>query len=47
MFRKPSEWAQTDTIKNTIKISFYNEDGSVNKNFVEEIKKISSKNPLL
>ncbi|ELF2319859.1 rhodanese-like domain-containing protein [Campylobacter lari] len=41
--RKPSEWAQTGTIKNAIKISFYNEDGSLNKNFVEEIKKISSK----
>ncbi|HEC1766429.1 rhodanese-like domain-containing protein [Campylobacter sp. IFREMER_LSEM_CL2256] len=44
--RKPSEWAQTGTIKNAIKISFYNEDGSVNKNFVEEIKKISSNKPI-
>ncbi|EDP6892994.1 rhodanese-like domain-containing protein [Campylobacter lari] len=44
--RKPSEWAQTGTIKNAIKISFYNEDGSVNENFVEEIKKISSNKPI-
>ncbi|EGK7484981.1 rhodanese-like domain-containing protein [Campylobacter lari] len=44
--RKPSEWAQTGTIKNAIKISFYNEDGSVNKNFIEEIKKISSSKPI-
>ncbi|EGG0461530.1 rhodanese-like domain-containing protein [Campylobacter lari] len=44
--RKPSEWAQTGTIKNAIKISFYNEDDSVNKNFVEEIKKISSNKPI-
>ncbi|EAK0956432.1 TPA: rhodanese-like domain-containing protein [Campylobacter lari] len=44
--RKPSEWAQTGTIKNAIKISFYNEDGSVNKNFIEEIKKISSNKPI-
>ncbi|MCV3473877.1 rhodanese-like domain-containing protein [Campylobacter sp. CNRCH_2014_2849] len=44
--RKPSEWVQTGTIKNAIKISFYNEDGSINKNFVEEIKKISSKKPI-
>ncbi|MBX1933874.1 MULTISPECIES: rhodanese-like domain-containing protein [Campylobacter] len=44
--RKPSEWAQTGTIKNAIKISFYNEDGSINKNFVEEIKKISSNKPI-
>ncbi|OCX42750.1 thiosulfate sulfurtransferase [Campylobacter ornithocola] len=44
--RKPSEWAQTGTIKNAIKISFYNEDGSLNENFVEEVKKISSKKPL-
>ncbi|EAL0060684.1 rhodanese-like domain-containing protein [Campylobacter lari] len=44
--RKPSEWAQTGTIKNAIKIRFYNEDGSVNKNFVEEIKKISSNKPI-
>lgn len=44
--RKPSEWAQIGTIKNAIKISFYNEDGSVNKNFIEEIKKISSNKPI-
>ncbi|MPB17070.1 rhodanese-like domain-containing protein [Campylobacter lari] len=44
--RKPSEWAQTGTIKNAIKISFYKEDGSVNKNFIEEIKKISSNKPI-
>ncbi|MCR8708217.1 rhodanese-like domain-containing protein [Campylobacter sp. RM5063] len=44
--RKPSEWAQTGTIKNAIKISFYNEDGGINKNFVEEIKKISSNKPI-
>ncbi|EGK7513615.1 rhodanese-like domain-containing protein [Campylobacter lari] len=44
--RKPSEWVQTGTIKNAIKISFYNEDGSVNENFVEEIKKISSNKPI-
>ncbi|WP_139453040.1 rhodanese-like domain-containing protein [Campylobacter armoricus] len=44
--RKPSEWSQTGTIKNTIKISFYNEDGSVNENFVEEVKKISSDKPI-
>ncbi|EAJ0348565.1 rhodanese-like domain-containing protein [Campylobacter lari] len=44
--RKPSEWVQTGTIKNAIKISFYNEDGSLNENFVEEIKKISSNKPI-
>ncbi|AJD01656.1 rhodanese domain protein [Campylobacter lari] len=44
--RKPSEWVQTGTIKNAIKISFYNEDGSVNENFVEEVKKISSDKPI-
>ncbi|WP_139451780.1 rhodanese-like domain-containing protein [Campylobacter armoricus] len=44
--RKPSEWSQTGTIKNAIKISFYNEDGSVNENFVEEVKKISSDKPI-
>lgn len=44
--RKPSEWVQTGTIKNAIKISFYNEDDSVNENFVEEVKKISSDKPI-
>ncbi|HEC1792425.1 TPA: rhodanese-like domain-containing protein [Campylobacter lari] len=44
--RKPSEWVQTGTIKSAIKISFYNEDGSLNENFVEEIKKISSNKPI-
>ncbi|EGK8010440.1 rhodanese-like domain-containing protein [Campylobacter lari] len=44
--RKPSEWVQTGTIKNAIKISFYNEDGGLNENFVEEIKKISSNKPI-
>ncbi|MBX1886625.1 rhodanese-like domain-containing protein [Campylobacter peloridis] len=44
--RKPSEWEQTGMIKEAIGISLYNENGSLNENFVEEVKKISSKKPI-
>ncbi|TXE81596.1 rhodanese-like domain-containing protein [Campylobacter peloridis] len=44
--RKPSEWEQTGMIKEAIGISLYNENGSLNENFVEEVKKISSEKPI-
>ncbi|AJC84594.1 rhodanese-like domain-containing protein [Campylobacter peloridis] len=44
--RKPSEWEQTGMIKEAIGISLYNENGSLNENFVEEVKKVSSEKPI-
>ncbi|AJC86303.1 rhodanese-like domain-containing protein [Campylobacter sp. RM16704] len=44
--RTPSEWAQTGMIKGAIGISFYNENGSLNENFIQEVKNVSSNKPI-
>lgn len=36
--RMPKEWAQTGVIKNSIKVSFINDDGELNPNFLQEVK---------
>jgi len=43
--RLPDEWESTGTIPNTIKVTFFNERGEVNQNFLYKLKENSiSKN---
>ncbi|RKO65262.1 thiosulfate sulfurtransferase [Campylobacter sp. P255] len=44
--RTPKEWDYTGIIKNAAKISFYKEDGTLNENFLQEIKKLKSIKPI-
>ncbi|HDX6329449.1 TPA: rhodanese-like domain-containing protein [Campylobacter fetus subsp. venerealis] len=36
--RTPSEWAQTGVFKGAILVTYKNSDGSINPNFVNEVK---------
>lgn len=44
--RTPTEWSQTGMIDGAIGISIQDENGNFNENFLNEIKKISSKKPI-
>ncbi|AGZ81812.2 rhodanese-like domain-containing protein [Campylobacter fetus] len=36
--RTPSEWAQTGVLKGAVLVTYKNSDGSINPNFVNEVK---------